>query len=520
MKKLADLSIQIIYLLFTLLLLGVVILNLAFSSKNYPNKRIFLLENTELLMLGFIILCLLWGASIFFSKVHFHLNKPSINTLTIILFFSQVYIFFNIYFRTEHWDPAIIYYNAEIIARGETEGLTNSYFSNYPNNQLIVYLQSIMLKVNQLIGIFDYEGVLFIILIQCTLTSLTGKLLYGILDTLTHSKKCSLSGWLLFVILLGLSGWNVVTYTDMMALIFPILIFRVYLSLRNNKSVVRKWIFIITLTYWGSKIKPTVAIIFIAILIAEAIAFAINFEHKKTETALRLLGKVIVIGALHLFVYNTIFTFAIKSTGLLIDKEANLGTFHMIMMGLNPVNNGVYFQEDVDFSKGFATKSERTHAQVDMIKQRINAYGLSGFLQHMGKKSLINFNDGTFAWEQEGGFYDIVYPDKNNLVSPFLKSLYYSSGSKYQYLSTAEQLAWLVVLFLSIGIVFIKKSKETLTIILSLAGIIIFTFLFEARARYIMLYVPFFILAAMLSLQKCQVLFSQKTAEWLQGVDA
>ena len=80
-----------------------------------------------------------------------------------------------------------------------------------------------------------------------------------------------------------------------------------------------------------------------------------------------------------------------------------------------------------------------------------------------------------------------------------MKSLYYNGGSRYLWLSSIEQMAWIVTLFLSVGITLNRKSKEELAVILSLVGIIIFNFMFEARARYIMLYVPIFILAALMS---------------------
>lgn len=47
-----------------------------------------------------------------------------------------------------------------------------------------------------------------------------------------------------------------------------------------------------------------------------------------------------------------------------------------------------------------------------------------------------------------------------------------------------------------------EKNKENFVIVLSLVGIVIFTFLFEARARYLILYVPFFVIAAMLGINK------------------
>lgn len=125
------------------------------------------------------------------------------------------------------------------------------------------------------------------------------------------------------------------------------------------------------------------------------------------------------------------------------------------------------------------------------------------------EKTLVIFNDGTFGWSEEGGFYDVLYSDKNSIASPFFKNLYYEDGDGYIYISTMQQFIWLMVLFNSIGIIIVNQ-KEKLIIILSLIGIIIFNLMFEARARYIILYVPFFIMATMLSLQNLEIYLKKK----------
>lgn len=506
MKKAGNMLERCIFIIYALFWCGIVFLNLFYSSKSYSCKKKFLLSNTQLLVLGILTTVIIWILSYLSSKKYKDTQsiKININTLTIALFIVEIYIFYNIYFHTNHWDPACIFKNAEMISRGDSNGLANGYFSKYPNNQCIVYLQSVMIRLNRVFGVLDSEGIFFMILVQCLLTSWTGKILYDNLRLLNCSKKYSMMGWILYVILLGLSGWNIVTYTDMMGLIFPVAVFRVYLALKNKKKVMLKWLVIIALTYWGAKIKVTVVIVFLALIINEAIQFLRDFEYQALLRKLKTLVKIVVAGSICVLIYSNMFNAAIQSTGLVIDKEANLGPLHWMMMGMNPVNDGVYYRDDVKLSEGVKDSSERTQVQIETIKERLHEYGFKGFIKHMGKKSLINFNDGTFAWGAEGGFYDVVYPDKNSVVSPFLKSLYYNGGSRYLYLSTLEQFAWIMILCSSPGIIIVKKRRESLAIVLALIGIIMFNLMFEARARYMILYVPFFIMAAMMSLQGCE----------------
>ena len=517
-NKINKVLIQLIVLIFGVLWGGIIILNLFFSYANYSCKKEFLLPNIVLLLFGLLFAGLMTGICAKLNKFRKIDKIISIDILSVSLFLIQAYVFYNIQFHTTQWDQWSVYWNADMISKGQTEGLANFYFSSFPNNQFIVFVQSLILKINRVCGVLDQEGFMLMILVQCVLCTLTGKLLFETIEILTESKIYALIGWIIFAILLGLSGWNVVTYTDIMGLVFPIAILRVYLSLRNKKNVLLKWTLIFALSFWGYKMKPTAIIMILAILIAEVIHFLKNTEEGNFKGKLLQPIKIICIGVISAVIYSVLFSSMINSTGLVIDKEASTGALHMMMMGMNPVNDGVWYGDDVSLSQGIANKQERTDAQIKVIKQRLKDYGIKGFVRHMCKKSLIIFNDGTFAWGAEGGFYDVVCDDKNEVVSPVLKSLYYNSGSRYLWLSSIEQMAWITTLFLSIGIVLKQKRKEELVIILSLVGIIVFNYMFEARARYIMIYVPIFILAALISLKEI-LLYANKIKDKLIAVE-
>ena len=133
-----------------------------------------------------------------------------------------------------------------------------------------------------------------------------------------------------------------------------------------------------------------------------------------------------------------------------------------------------------------------------------------GLLRHTARKSLVIFNDGTFAWGVEGSFYAKIFAEKNSYMSPLLRDLFYSTGHAHKKLATMEQALWLFTLLMS-GLCFIlKKDKFLTTIATSLVGIIMFNFLFEARARYVMIYVPIFIFLAMISLRHITEVIAKK----------
>ena len=461
------------------------------SNINYAYKRAFLLNNGLLLLIGVITIILL---IINFDKDRDR-NWIKINCFSLLLFLAQCYISFNIYFNTEEWDSWTLIWNARLIANGEINGLANEYFSWFPNNQFAVFLLSICFRLNNLLGIFDTDnGLLLIIIIQCLLSTITGKLLFEILLNFTKSKGISLVGWMLYVALVGLSGWNVVIYTDALALVFPSLI--LYIYQKFGKKNYLKWLLIAFLSYWGFKIKPTVIVVTIAIVLIEGFALLQSLNVEKIRRIIILFGLSVVL----LFGNHFAYSKAIESTGLKINPELNTGALHMVMMGLNSFSDGGFNLDDANLSTGILDKQMRTNAQKERIEMRLSEYGIPGFLEHMHKKSLVIFNDGSFAWGCEGGFFDKVYPDKNRFMSPLLKSIYLTSGENYIFLLTLEQTLWITCLFMSIAAVVLERNKFNSVLVLSLIGIIIFNLTFEARARYLYIYVPLFICAGVLSI--------------------
>lgn len=483
---------QAVYTIFSIL--GILILAINFFSNiNYTCKTNFLLPNIVLFPMG---VCAIAMLQVIWGKVINCFKQININHATIVLFLCQCYIFTNITFISQQWDAWVVFKYAQMFKDGLTDSVADAYFSTYTCNQLIVAIYTFVLKINDVIGLGAEKGLYVVILMQCVLSAYAGKILFQIVLEDTKSHKFAWLGWSVYAILIGLSGWNVVTYTDIMGLIFPIAILRIYQLLSNNKSVYFKWFGIISLSFWGVKMKATVIVIVIAIIIVEAMDCIRECNGTKRKTVAILLG----ISMMSVLLYTGIFHCIVRQTGLNIDPEADVGALHVVMIGLNSAKDGAWYGPDEELSKSIRFKEERREAQLEVIRQRLEAYGVGGFLEHMRRKSLVIFNDGTFAWGHEGGFFDLVCEDKDAVVAPFLKSLYYTYGSRYCILATICQMFWLAVLALAAGLAFIRKEdKLNTTLVLSLVGIILFNYLTEARARYLILYVPFFIIAAIIT---------------------
>lgn len=249
----------------------------------------------------------------------------------------------------------------------------------------------------------------------------------------------------------------------------------------------------------GYHIKPQIFIVFIAIVIVECM----DWKSKKISAAFLRRGGILYALAgiiLITLLYNT-FMHNITEQ---LDSEKKFGITHYAMMGLNSVNNGSYLSEDVLFSDSFPTISERTAANMDVIGQRLQDMGVSGLGVHLARKLLTNFGDGTFAWKNEGEFFKGIYEQKNSVLSPLLRNIIWGSGKMNILSETVRQGVWICVLAASLGLFGYKKTMNNTLLVTtwSIVGLILFELLFEARARYLYIYVPFFIITGVLGIKK------------------
>ncbi len=110
------------------------------------------------------------------------------------------------------------------------------------------------------------------------------------------------------------------------------------------------------------------------------------------------------------------------------------------------------------------------------------------------------FNDGTFAWRHEGGFFQVIYEEPNTCAAPFIRSFYYADGKNLDRFMLFEQQVWIFILGMVLSAALWHRASESMknssVIMLCLIGITTFEVLFEARARYLFLFTPIFCVTA------------------------
>lgn len=407
---------------------------------------------------------------------------------TVLLFLGQCYVFYNTFFLSG-WDAGAVRNFVETIMNDGDRGSINNYFSRYPNNLFIAYLYLFIQKINNSFGVFNGAySYMCIVVLNCIINAFSCLLSYKTARTFV-SPAFALIAYILCIFSVGISGWTIICYSDSLALFIPIL--SVYLYCKQYKTARMKMVGFISAGFAsaiGYFIKPQCLFVLIGILIVEVL----NLVGKKSLKSLLRPITLCLVAVIAFSVTNIGLGHLNNKYNVHIDKERTFGYSHFLMMGANQERNGVYFQEDVDFSASFATSEQRKEANIDVFKERV-ASMKSGFLTHLTKKMLSTFNDGTFAWSLEGNFFATVPENINNKMAPFLKSIYHI-GNRFAYFATFQHLVWLFILLCSLLTVFSKKAnydQNNLSLLwIVLLGLVLYEMLFEVRARYVYIFVP------------------------------
>ncbi|MBQ6707074.1 MAG: glycosyltransferase family 39 protein [Clostridia bacterium] len=484
-----------------------------FQYRDYACKKPFLLSNPVILLILFGLFCLCavayWLAAGRQWQMPTRFQKPDldrwIGIFTVILFMGQAYVFHNIFFLSG-WDSGMIRDAANLLYLEDGPGFAEycgDYFSRYPNNIAIINLCAFILKINSQIGIFYGDRVIMsCVLVNCAINSLTCYLIYKTVG-LFAGKKTAFAGYCLAVLLIGVSPWSVIFYSDSVGLIFPILSFYLYakpISRKGWRYAARAGAALVATA--GYFIKPQCIILLIAIL---GVEFLRALHRFRIKNLIRPLAFVLVfaIGFAGVTAFNNL---TMKKIGFEPDEERTFGMTHFFMMGLNQKDGGIYSFDDVYFSDSFETAAERKQANIEKAVERLSDMGFFGYAKHVAHKMLIAFNDGTFAWSNEGGFFARVPQGPESRAASFLKSLYYKSGSRYELFCLFAQVIWVAVLigaFASCLFKHPKPSERSLSILwLSAVGIILFMALFEVRARYVYIFAPIFCVLASVGYRK------------------
>ncbi len=387
-----------------------------------------------------------------------------------------------------------------------------TYLSVYPNNIPISYFLGRIYRSVLEGGSFPYVADYAWIQVGCAFTSVAGFFSCLTVKKLTKKLLPTVVSFFVIFLLVECSAWKMVPYTDTYALPFAVMAVYFYiLSREDNRERGGKLLkegFVEARRYFclilslvcavaGGLIKPSVYVVMIAVT-------GMEFFRLLGEKP----GKWLLFPAELLFVTALLWgsgkykEHMIEYLGLEYNQEISAGWQHYFMMGLNDATTGGYNADDnVIFGEFQHEKREvRNRAELERALKRLGEKGFPGALYFYLKKMVMTFNDGQFGWGTETRV-DGYYEGEENLASQtertgLLRSIYWEGRWTGAY-NTLCQLAWYVVLLGLPGICLSKRRNGGHDIlVISFLGIFFYQMLFEARARYLFVFVPVLIAAS------------------------
>ena len=465
-------------------------------SKNFP------LENAGFFIIGgFVIIFIFWINNRYGEQIESFLQKKyrSILSISLVgLLVWQIYSCYGGYFLSG-WDAGLIRDTVGLQYNHDYSHLNNEYFSWFPNNMLLVWIFKAVARFAGLVGYTNWEFSL--VVFQCLIDIISIWLVYRVTYDFAKNQRVAFFTYLIAFLFIGISPWFIVAYSDATGILFPIIIIRIYQLVMHSENKMVRTIWSIILGFVsiaGSLIKPQILIAFIAVVLTEICClFGKAFKHRLHDFIIRVL--CYAIGIMAFFVlYNNI---VIPTLHFQRDTDSTIGWQHYFMMGLNVSRDGVYSDEDYVFTKSFSTNEERNEANLQEAKKRIKELGIGGLFQHLSRKQLVNYGDGTFAWNVEGNSFAGDPEWAYNGISDFVRSFIKPDGINYNWFISFKQLIWIMVLFLLLFVfVYPRRILSSygdnciIVLAMSIIGLTIFELLFEARARYLFCYAPLFVI--------------------------
>lgn len=481
--------------LYGILMAIVVFSNLFLNNREYATRINFKYNNTVLLILGILTYLTVFGIILGISKLNKNKEIPAKRTKIILIIWSTTFtliLFFlgrNYCFKTD-WDVRILLENAEKVGNGDYVDLDNYYYSVYPNNILLTVIFSLAYRIANITKISSAYS--YLLLFNSIIYSWTGYFIYRIADMFfKEDRKYSILTYILYVLLIGISPWIVIPYSDSVALGALVLCVFTFFKIYNAKSKKEQYIYIFLygiIAIIGYYIKPQVFIFTIAVVIIQLLTRTkqIVKTPQKYVTKIGVLILAILIAFGSIKVIN-------HFSGFKIDPERKYGIPHFLMLGWNSETYGTWNQTDIDYSAAFDTSAERKAGNIKKFKERIKDLKPNGIAEFALKKLLSNYNDGTFTWGAEGVFFVEEYDSGIPKLRNALKNYYWNTGEKFWLFRDNMQMIWLATLLFGILIVINKTDTKIKTLILAIMGLTLFEILFECRARYLFSYAPIYI---------------------------
>lgn len=360
----------------------------------------------------------------------------------------------------------------------KTSDKYNFYFLRYPNNEMLLMLETLWFMALKGIGVLNFlygNMVLNIAAIDLSI------ILCMVLVNRKYGKKAAILFQVMSFLFIPFYTYIPFVYTDTLVLpiVAGLLLCYQLVEESFNKKGARFYICIFimgVLTWAGFELKPTVAIITIACVFHMVI--------------IKNLKRGIIATAAVLLVFGTCketFSIIMDKAAIIdqadYDKE-NFPYSHWIMMGLKGAGN--YNLQDRKYTSSFETKKEKEKGNIKKIKERLEEYGIKGLLLHQYAKAVNTWSNGKYDME--------FHLQRQPVRKSWLQSVFFKDGRFYPlYDGYCTLYQWVLLIFIGFSIIYGLIKKETGSSAmwkLALFGLFLFLSIWETKSRYVMHFIP------------------------------
>lgn len=428
------------------------------------------------------------------SYTHF---KFTLFFLTLILLGLQILIVWGAFINLG-WDVSTIKIAAiGFLESGQMDYPSRLYFALNPNNIVILDITIGFLKLGQICHIDGYK-----VMVICDIALNNMAVLFSALCVYKVTKKQRLAYCVYGVaaLLFGLLPWMTVPYTDMFSILFPILSLYIYIYVRKTTMPnILKVLLIVLLPSLGYLMKPSNLFILFAIFICEAVNVLQKIiQREKGGKQLFYLVVGVFISFFIVIVGKTVSYQVINYTESNMKKPIE----QFLLLGANVETVGQWNEADESFFTAIVDRDEKRKMIAEAVMRRYQEMGVSGWFEHLSKKTYLNYSSGIFGWEGQGGFAEHI-GEKTIKLKQFICNIFYPSCGKYfSGYATFMQFVWY---FIMIGggigagkniyeiIQGKRKSSDVgLIVEITLIGMFVFLLFFETNARYLISFLPLF----------------------------
>jgi integral membrane protein (TIGR03766 family) len=401
-----------------------------------------------------------------------------------------------IYGTTEYWADVYALFHS---ATGSAKDINSLYFSRYPNNLFLFYIYKFFTW--PISGFYKY---LILNLVNALAVDLAFILFYRVMKSFLDNLVATF-GFYFFLLVLGLSPYILMPYSDTFSLPFSVLMMSFGLRILQERRVsTGDWILFLFSGVIAFLLKPSTIIPVIALILVYAL-FIKEKGHLKTIGILFAL----LVGMFGIVKSSM---FVLENYGPVhIQQGRSIPMTHFVMMGLNKGEQpGSYLGgwNLADFENTVSNESTDAMSNYNkkVIVDRLKNFGVLGYAKFLLEKERATTQDGDFTANPELMIAKSeINPTSKTKVSGWIADHLYPRGVSF---NTYRIYAQILFVLLSLGVlfaaVFTRATDVAVTFFkLSVLGGILFLLIFEGgRGRYLIQFMPYFVILSSIGWEK------------------